>query len=127
MKKDSGPKLFPELKRLAKNSFAIFGDIFELACLELQLAQKSLAAMVYVFFLLLIVSVALWLGINALLAVYFISIGATLMGALAAIIGINILLGVILSILLVKFAGTITLSATRQQLRVHTESDPWHP
>jgi uncharacterized membrane protein YqjE len=121
MKKDSEPKLFPELKRLAKTSFAIIGDIFELACLELQLAQKSLAAMVYVFFLLLVVSVGLWLGINALLVVYFISIGLTLMGALVAIISVNILLGIILSILLIKFASTITLSATRHQLRIHTE------
>jgi len=114
--KASGTNFLSDLKQMGQAPYTLAAGIFRLACLEMQLAKKNLLEIGYLFFLLMIVSLTLWLGINVLAVIYLLSFGFFLISALLIVIAFNILLGVILAMLLIKCSRVITFSATREQL-----------
>lgn len=107
---------FDALQRIAQTPYKMMAGIFRLALLEMQLAKKSLLAIVCLFFLLAMVSVTVWLGINIFFAIYLLSFGFLLTNILLILIAFNILLGVIFIVFLAKLGQLVTFSATRQQI-----------
>lgn len=114
--KDPEINFLNELKQICQAPYTLTVGIFRLVCLEMQLARKSLALMVCLFFLLLVVGGTVWLTFNMLLVIGLMSFGFFLISALLVAIAFNILLCTVFVMFLLKYSKGITFSATRKQL-----------
>lgn len=104
------------LVALSQTMLAIVHDIVRLAALEIQLAGKSLIALVGLFLLMGFLIATVWFGLMAALAFWMASVFSSWLVGLMIVVGVNILLAASVLLLMMKCRQNLKLSATRRQL-----------
>ena len=104
------------IKNFSQTLFKYVGDLVLLAKLEAQLARKSLVYIAILSFIGFIFLLSTWFGIFIFIVISLIALGLPLLGALAATIGINLLLLAIIGLWIFKLKSNLYFSATRKQL-----------